>query len=119
MRGEGEGPGSSRKAETTSPHGHVATRLFSTPNVAPQTDSIPTSRGDATRNVGDETDYIPSGGDATPPQCRSDSGGGQVDDLGSDDDFVDSYPGATRIQSTGRITISFLVDQDMVPLKIV
>ena len=119
MRGEGEGPGSSSRATPTNPHGHVATRLFSTPNVAPQTDSIPASRGDATPNVGAEIDFISSRGDATPPQRMSESGGGHVDDLGGDDDFVDSYPGATRIHSTGRTTISFLVDQDMVPLKIV
>lgn len=68
--------------------------------------------------MGPETNFIPSRGDATPPQRTSDSAGG-VDDLGSDDDFVDSYPGATRIQSTGRTTVSVLVDQDMVPLKIV
>lgn len=60
MRGEGEGPGSSNKAATMSPHGHVAMRLFSTPNVGPPTYSIPASKGDATPNVGPETDYIPS-----------------------------------------------------------
>jgi hypothetical protein len=113
MRGEGEGPGSSSRAAPTNPHGHVATRLFSTPSVAPQTGSIPASRGDATPNVG------ASRGDATPPQRTSESVGGHVDDLGGDDDFVDSYPGATRINSTGRTRVSFLVDQDMVPLKIV
>ena len=110
MRGEGEGPGSSSRATPTSPHGHVAMRLFSTPSVVPQTDSIPASRGDATPNVGAQTDFISSRGDATPPQHTSDSGGGHVDDLGGDDDFVDSYPGATRINSTGRIRVSFLVD---------
>jgi hypothetical protein len=135
MRGEGEGPGSSSRAAPTNPHGHVATRLFSTPSVAPQTGSIPASRGDATPNVGasrgDATpnvgasrgDATPnvgaSRGDATPPQRTSESVGGHVDDLGGDDDFVDSYPGATRINSTGRTRVSFLVDQDMVPLKIV
>ena len=118
MRGEGEGPGSSSRAAPMNPHGHVATRLFAAPNVEPQTDSIPASRGDATPNMGPETDYIPSRGDAMPPQRTSDSASG-VDDLGSDDDFVDSYPSVTRIQSTGRTTVSFLVDQDMVPLKIV
>ena len=76
--------------------------------MGPETDSIH-SGGDATPNVGPETDSIPSRGDATPPQWTSDSAGG-VDDLGSDDDFVDSYPGATHIQSTGRTTVSFLVD---------
>ena len=110
MRGEGEGPGSSSRAAPTNPHGHVATRLFSTPSVAPQTGSIPSSRGDATPNVGatrgDATPNVgASRGDATPPQRTSESGGGHVDDLGSDDDFVDSYPGATRIQSTGRTTV--------------
>ena len=120
MRGEGEGPGSSSRPAPTSPHGHVATRLFSTPSVAPQTSSIPASRpSDATPNVGSQTDFISSRGDATPPQHTSESGGGHVDDLGGDDDFVDSYPGATRIHSTGRTTVSFLVDQDMVPLKVV
>ena len=83
------------------PHSHIDTRLFSIPNFTPQ------------------TDYVPSRGDAMPPQRTSESGGGHVDDLGGDDDFVDSYPGATRIHSTGRTTVSFLVDQDMVPLKIV
>jgi len=124
MRGEGEGPGSSSRAAPTNPHGHVATRLFSTPSVPPQTGSIPASRGDATPNVGasrgDATPNVgASRGDATPPQRTSESVGGHVDDLGGDDDFVDSYPGATRIHSTGRTTVSFLVDQDMVPLKIV
>ena len=124
MRGEGEGPGSSSRAAPTNPHGHVATRLFSTPSVVPQTGSIPSSRGDATPNVGatrgDATPNVgASRGDATPPQRTSESVGGHVDDLGGDDDFVDSYPGATRIHSTGRTTVSFLVDQDMVPLKIV
>jgi len=124
MGGEGEGPGSSSRAAPTNPHGHVATRLFSTPSVAPQTGSIPASRGDATPNVGasrgDATPNVgASRGDATPPQRTSESVGGHVDDLGGDDDFVDSYPGATRINSTGRTRVSFLVDQDMVPLKIV
>ena len=124
MRGEGEGPGSSSRAAPTNPHGHVATRLFSTPSVAPQTGSIPSSRGDATPNVGasrgDATPNVgASRGDATPPQRTSESVGGHVDDLGGDDDFVDSYPGATRINSTGRTRVSFLVDHDMVPLKIV
>ena len=81
MRGEGEGPGGSNKTTTTNPHGHVDTRLFSTPSVPPETDSIP------------------SRGDATPPQHTLDRAGG-VDDHGADDDFVDCYPGATRIQST-------------------
>jgi hypothetical protein len=65
-----------------------------------------------------ETDSIPSRGDATPPQRTPDHAGG-VHDHVIDHSFVDCYPGATRIQSTGTIVVSFLVDRDMVPLKIV
>jgi hypothetical protein len=100
MRGEGEGPGSSSRTATMNPHGHIATRLFSTPSVPPETDSIP------------------SRGDATPPQHTPDRAGG-VHDHGTDHSSVDCYPGATHIQSTGTTVVSFLVDQDMVPLKIV
>jgi hypothetical protein len=78
MRGEGEGLGSSSGTATTNTHGHVATRLFSTPSVPPETDSIP------------------SRGDATPPQHTPD----RAHDHGSDHSSVDCYPGATRIQST-------------------
>jgi hypothetical protein len=78
----------------------MATRLFSTPSVSPETDSIP------------------SRGDVMPPQHTLDRAGG-VHDHGTDHSSVDCYPGATRIQSTGKIVVSFLVDQDMVPLKIV
>jgi hypothetical protein len=100
MRGEGEGPSSSSGTATVKPHGHVATMLFSTPSVSSETDSIP------------------SRGDATPPQHTSDRAGG-AHDHGSDHSSIDCYPGATRIQSTRKNTVSFLVDQDMVPLKIV
>ena len=100
MRGEGEGPGSSSGTATMNPHGHVSTRLFSTPSVPPMTDSIP------------------SRGDATPPKHMPDRAGG-VHDHGTDHSSVDCYPGATRIQRTGTIVVSFLVNQDMVPLKIV
>ena len=100
MRGEAEGPGSINRTTTANPHGHVATRLFSTPSVPPETDSMA------------------SRGDATPPQHTPNRVG--VDhDHGTDHSFVDCYPGATRIQSTGTTMVSFLVDQDMVPLKIV
>jgi hypothetical protein len=100
MRQEGEGPGSSSGNATMNPHGHVATRLFSTPSVPLETDSIP------------------SRGDATPPQHTPDRAGG-AHDHGSDHSSIDCYPGATCIQSTGTTTVSFLVDQDIVPLKIV
>jgi hypothetical protein len=59
-----------------------------------------------------------SRGDATPPQHTPDRAGGDHDH-GTDHSSVDCYPGATHIQSTGTTTVSFLVDQDMVPLKIV
>ena len=100
MRGEGEGLGSSNKNTTVNPHGHVATKLFSTPSVPPETASIP------------------SRSDATPPQHTPDRAGG-VHDHGTDHSYVDCYPGATCIQSTRTTAISFLVDQNMVPLKIV
>jgi hypothetical protein len=100
MRGEGEGLGNSSRIAIVNPHGHVATRLFSTPSVSPETDSIP------------------SRGDATPLQHTLDRAGG-VHDHGTDHSSIDCYPSATCIQSTGTITVSFLVDQDMVPLKIV
>jgi hypothetical protein len=100
MRGEGEGPGSSSGTATVNPHGHVATRLFSTPSVLPETYSIP------------------SRGDAMPTQHMSDRAGG-AHDHGSDHSSVDCYPGTTRIQSTRTTVVSFLVDQDMVPLKTV
>jgi len=100
MRGEGEGPGSSNGTATTNPHGHVASRIFSTPSVLLETNSIP------------------SRGDATPPQHTPDPAGG-AHDHGSDHSSIDCYPSATCIQSTGTTTVSFLVDQDMVPLKIV
>ena len=99
MRGEGEGPGGSSGTATTNPHGHVATRIFSTPSVPP------------------ETDYMASRGDATPPQHTPDHAGGDHDH-GTDHSSVDFYPGATHIQSTRTTVVSFLVDQDMVPLKI-
>jgi hypothetical protein len=99
MRGEGEGPSSNSRTTTTNLHGHVATRLFSTPSVTP------------------ETDFIPSRGDATHPQHMLDRAGG-VHDHGTDHSSVDFYPGATHIQSTRTTVVSFLVDQDMVPLKI-
>ena len=100
MRGEGEGPSSSSGTTTMNPHGHVATRLFTTPSVPPEIDSIP------------------SRGDATPPQHTPDHAGG-VHDHGTDHSSIDFYPSATCIQSTGTITVSFLFDQHMVPLKIV
>jgi hypothetical protein len=100
MRGEGEGPGSSSRTAIANPHGHIATRLFSTPSVSHETDSIP------------------SRGDVTPPQHMPDHAGG-VHDHGTDHSSIDCYPGATHIQSTGTTTVSFLVNQDMVPLKIV
>jgi hypothetical protein len=75
-------------------------RLFSTPSVSPETDSIPYR------------------GDATPPQHTPDHAGG-VHDHGTDHSSIDCYLGATHIQITGTTTVSFLVDQDMVPLKIV
>jgi len=100
MRGEGEGPGSISGTVTVNPHGHVATRLFSTPSVSPETDSMA------------------SRGDAMPPQHTTDRAGGDHDH-GTNHSSVDCYPGATRIQSTRTIAVSFLVNQDMVPLKIV
>ena len=100
MRGEGEGSGSSSRTEIVNPHGHVSMSLFSTPSVLLETDSIP------------------SRGDATPPQHTPDCAGG-VHDHGTNHSSVYCYPGATHIQSTGTTMISFLVDQDMVPLKIV
>ena len=100
MRGEGEGPGSSNGTVTMNPHGHVATSLFSTPSVS------------------HETNCIPSRGDATPPQ-HTPNRAGSDHDHGIDHSSVDCYPGATRIQSTGTTGVSFLVNQDMVPLKIV
>ena len=100
MRGEGEGPGRNNKTATANPHGHVATGLFSTPSVPPETDSMA------------------SRGDATPPQQTPDRVGGDHDH-GTDHSSVDCYPSATRIQSTGTTMVSFFVDQDMVPLKIV
>ena len=100
MRGEGEGPGSSNKTTTVNPHGHVATRIFSTPSVSPESDSMD------------------SRGDAMAPQHTPDRAGGDHYH-GTDHSSVDCYPGATRIQSTGTTAVSFLVNQDMVPLKIV
>jgi hypothetical protein len=100
MRGEAEGPSSISGTTTTNPHGHVATRLFSTPSVPPETDSMA------------------SRGDVTTPQHTPDCAGGDHDH-GTDHSFVDCYPSATCIQSTRTTTVSFLVDQDMVPLKIV
>jgi hypothetical protein len=81
MRGEGEGPGSSSRTAIANLHGHVATRMFSTPSVLHETDSIP------------------SRGDATPPQHTPDRAGG-VHDHGTNHSYVDCYPGATHIQST-------------------
>ena len=100
MRGEGEGPSSSSGTATMNPHGHVATMLFSTPSVPPETDSMA------------------SRGDATPPQHTPDRASGDHDH-GTDHSSVDCYPGATRIQITRTTVVSFLVDQNMVPLKIV
>jgi len=100
MRGEEEGPCRISGTATVNSHGHVATRLFSTPSVLPETDSMA------------------SRGDATPPQHTPDRAGGDHDH-GTDHSSVDCYPGATRIQSIGTTVVSFLVDQDMVPLKIV
>ena len=100
MRGEGEGPGSISGTATANLHGHIATRLFSTPSVSLETDSIP------------------SRGDATPPQHTPYRAGGDHDH-GTDHSFIDCYPSATDIQSRGTTMISFLVDHDMVPLKIV
>jgi hypothetical protein len=100
MRGEGEGPGSSNRTAIANPHGHIAMRIFSTPSVPP------------------ETDYIPSRGDSMPPQHTPDHAGG-VHDHGTDHSSIDFYPSATCIQSTGTTAVSFLVDRDMVPLKIV
>jgi hypothetical protein len=65
MRGEGEGPSSSSGTATMNPPGHIATRIFSTPSVPPETDSMP------------------SRGDATPPQHTPDHAGG-VHDHGTD-----------------------------------
>ena len=100
MRGEGEGPSRSNRIGIANLHGHIAMRLFSTPSFPPETDSIH------------------SRGDATPPQHTPDRAGG-VHDHGTDHSFVDCYPGSTCIQSTRTKMVSFLVDQDMVPLKIV
>ena len=100
MRGEAEGHGSISGTATMNLNGHVATRLFSTPSVPPETASIP------------------SRSDATPPQHTPDRAGG-VHDHGTNHSSIDCYPSATRIQSTGTTMVSFLVDQDMVPLKIV
>ena len=100
MRGEREAPGSSNGNETTNLHGYVATMLFSTPSVPPETDSMG------------------SRGDATPTQHTPDRAGGDHDH-GTDHSSVDCYLGATRIQRIRTIVVSFLVDQDMVPLKIV
>ena len=100
MRGEGEGPGSISGTAIVNPHGHVATRLFYTPSVPPETNSMA------------------SRGDATPPQHTPDRSGGDHDH-GTDHSSVDCYPGATHIQSTGTTVVSFLVNQDMVPIKIV
>jgi hypothetical protein len=80
MRGEGKGPGSSSMTATMNPHGHIATRLFSTPSVPAETDSIPYR------------------GDAMPPQHMPDHVGG-VHDHGTDHSSVDCYPGATHNQS--------------------
>jgi len=57
-------------------------------------------------------------GDVTPPHHMPDRAG-NVGDHGNDHDFVDPYPGATRIQSIESTTVTFLVDNDMVPLKVV
>jgi hypothetical protein len=95
-----EGPGSISGTATMKPHGHIATRLFSTPSVPHETDSM------ASRGV------------AMPPQHTPDRAGGDHDH-GTDHSFIDCYPSATHIQSTGTTAVSFLVDQDMVPLKIV
>ena len=100
MRGEGEGLGSSSRTATMNPHGHIATRKFSTPSVSPEIDSIP------------------SRGDATPPQHTPDRVGGDHDH-GTNHSSIDCYPGATCIQSTGTTAVSFFVNRDMVPLKIV
>jgi hypothetical protein len=100
MRGEGEGPSGSSGTATVNPHGHIATRLFSTPSVLLETNSMA------------------SRGDATPLQHTPDHVGGDHDH-GIDHSFVDCYPSATCIQSTGTTAVSFLVNQDMVPLKIV
>jgi hypothetical protein len=100
MRGEGEGPGSSNRTAIVNLHGHIATRIFSTPSVLP------------------ETDYIPSRGDFMPPQHTPDHASG-VHDHGTNHSSIYCYPGATHIQRTGTTTLSFLVDQDMVPLKLV
>ena len=100
MRGEGECPGGSSRTAIVNPHGHVATRLFSTPIVPPETDSMP------------------SRGDATPPQHMPYCAGG-VHYHGTDHSSIDCYPSVTHIQRTGTTTVSFLVEQDMVPLKIV
>jgi hypothetical protein len=56
----------------------------------------------STPSVFPQTSSIPYMGDARPPQ-----------------DMPDFYPGSTHIQSIVTTAISFLVDQDMVPLKIV
>ena len=100
MRGEAKGPGSISGTSTVNPHGHIATGIFSTPSVPPKTDSMA------------------SRGDAIPPHHTPDRAGGDHDH-GTDHSSVDCYPGATCIQSTGQTMVSFLVDQDMVPLKIV
>jgi len=100
MRGEREGPGSSSRTATMNPHVHVTTRLFSTPSVLPK------------------TDYMVSRGDSMPPQHTPNHAGG-VHEHGTDHSSIDFYPGATRIQSTGTTTVSFFINQDMVPLKIV
>ena len=70
MRGEAEVHGSINGTATTNPHGHIATRIFSTPSVLP------------------ETDYIPSRDDATPPQHMPNRAGG-AHDHGPDHSFVD------------------------------
>jgi hypothetical protein len=88
MRGEAEGPGSISRTATANPHDHVATRLFSTPSVPPETDSMA------------------SRGDATPPQHTPDCAGGDHDH-GTDHSFFDWYPGATHIQST-ETTVSII-----------
>ena len=100
VRGEGEGASSISETTIANPHGHVSTRLFSTPSFPPEIDSMP------------------SRDDAMPPQHTLDRAGGDHDH-GTDHSSIDCYPSATCIQSTGTTVVSFLVDQDVVPLKLV
>jgi hypothetical protein len=103
--------GSSHVAESTpqrpaSTSQHIPARLFNTP---PAIDPSHTQTG-STPIAGDREHDIPLQPEVAEPHAGA---GGST----GSDDTVSSFPGSSRVASTGTISCTFLVNEKGVPIK--